>query len=162
MIKSTYKKIQLFLTVLTLLVFFSSLYFQYVVGLHPCPLCLMQRLCIFLLLILLGLSLRTVKKAHVVSLMQVVVAGAGLVFALRQLWLQLLPAGSASACMPGLEILIKYFPWQTVARALFWGTGACGEVTWSLFGVSMAGWSGLYFLVMVLFSLLLYGRTADK
>ena len=159
MTKLTYKKIQFFLVLVTFLVLLTSLYFQYFLGLHPCPLCIMQRVCVFLLLGIMGLSLGTLRKAHVICLVQIVISCAGLVFALRQLWLQSLPAGQAPACMPGLDILIRYFPWQTVARSLLWGSGDCAEVTWSLWGISMPGWAAFYFLFMALMSLLLYIRT---
>ncbi|MCL9685853.1 disulfide bond formation protein B [Legionella maioricensis] len=157
--KLTYKKIQLVLVLVTFFVLFASFYFQYFLGLRPCPLCIMQRLCVFLLLGLLGLSLGTLKKAHFVCLTQVVISCAGLFFSLRQLWLQSLPAGKAPACMPDLDVLIRYFPWQTVARALFWGAGDCAEVTWTMAGISMPGWTALYFLFMALTGLLLYFLT---
>ncbi len=157
--KLTYKKIQLLLVLVTFFVLFASFYFQYFLGLRPCPLCIMQRVCVFLLLGLLGLSLGTLRKAHLVCLMQVVISCAGLFFSLRQLWLQSLPAGQAPACMPDLDVLIRYFPWQTVAHALFWGAGDCAEVTWSMAGISMPGWTALYFLFMATTGLLLYFRT---
>jgi disulfide bond formation protein DsbB len=157
--KLTYKKIQLLLVLVTFFVLFASLYFQYFLGLRPCPLCIMQRVCVFLLLGLLGLSLGTLRKAHFICLMQVVISGAGLFFSLRQLWLQSLPVGKAPACMPDLDVLIRYFPWQTVARALFWGAGDCAEVTWSMVGISMPGWAALYFLFMALTGVLLYFYT---
>lgn len=154
-----YRRVQYFLVLLTVFVLFFSLYAQYVVGLEPCPLCLMQRLCVFILMAIMGLTLATLKKARIISLCQVFVAGAGLFFALRQLWLQSLPPGAAPACMPGLDILIRYFPWQDVAHALLWGTGDCAEATWSFFGLSMAAWSALYFLLMSVSGLFLYSRT---
>lgn len=157
--KSTYRSIQRFLTLITLFVLFASLYFQYILGMHPCPLCLMQRACVFLLLVLMGLSLGTLTKAHRVSLFQMLFASAGLFFSLRQLWLQSLPAGSTAACMPGLDVLIAYFPWQSVVKALFWGSGDCAETAWSIFGVSMAGWGALYFLFMLLTGVFLFHRT---
>ena len=157
--KLTYKKIQLLLVLVTFFVLFASLYFQYFLGLRPCPLCIMQRVFVFLLLGLLGLSLGTLRKAHFICLMQVVISGAGLFFSLRQLWLQSLPVGKAPACMPDLDVLIRYFPWQTVARALFWGAGDCAEVTWSMVGISMPGWAALYFLFMALTGVLLYFYT---
>lgn len=159
MTKRTYRKIQSLLTLISFFVLFASLYFQYAMGLQPCPLCLMQRICVFLLLALMGLSLGTLKKAHFVSLLQIIIAFCGLFFSLRHLWLQSLPTGQAPACMPGLDVLIRYFPWQTVAKALFWGAGDCAETTWSMLGISMPGWSALYFLFMVLAGLLLFFRT---
>lgn len=159
MIKRTYRQIQGFLILATLFVLFASLYFQYGLGLQPCPLCLMQRFCVFLLLALLSGSIGTLRKARIFSFIQVVVSLAGLFFSLRQLWLQSLPAGKVPACMPGLDIMIHYFPWQTVARALFWGAGDCAEKTWSMLGISMPGWSAMYFLFMAVMSIILFMRT---
>lgn len=159
MTKLNYRRIQRLLVLITFFVLFASLYAQYFLGLHPCPLCLMQRICVFILLGLMGLTLGTLKKAHLISLIQFIIACAGLFFALRQLWLQSLPPGSAPACMPGLDVLIRYFPWQSVAKALFWGTGDCAEVSWSMWGISMPGWAALYFIFMAVISLFLYFRT---
>lgn len=150
----TFKSIQYCLMLITFLVLASSFYFQYAMGLQPCPLCLMQRLCVFLLLTIIFFSFFTY-KVRLLSYMQLLFSCAGLYFALRQLWLQTLPEGMAPACMPGLDVLIKYFPWQTVAHALFWGSGECGQVSWQLLGISMPGWSALYFIFMAFTSLLL-------
>lgn len=157
--KITYKKIQLVLVWVTLLILFASLYFQYVLGLRPCPLCMMQRVCVLLLLLFMGLGLRTLKRAHFLCLLQTLISCAGLFFSLRQLWLQSLPSEKAPVCMPGLDTLIHYFPWQTVLKALFWGAGDCAEVTWRLWGISMSGWSALYFFLMGMMGLFLYNRT---
>ena len=159
MTKLMYRKVQYFLVLITVFVLFFSLYAQYGLGLQPCPLCLMQRTCVFVLLGIMGLSLGTLKRARIISLLQAFVACAGLFFALRQLWLQSLPPGSAPACMPGLNILIHYFPWQDVAKALLWGTGDCAEMTWNFLGISMAGWAALYFLLMAVAGIFLYVRT---
>lgn len=160
--KHDYKRIQSFLALITFFVLFASFYLQYVKGLHPCPLCLMQRICVFLLLALMGLSLGSLKKARLASLLQIIISSAGLFFSLRQLWLQSLPPGKAPACMPGLDVLIHYFPWQTVAQALFWGSGDCAESSWSLLGISMPGWSAFYFLFMLLTGVMLYLRTRSS
>ena len=157
--KRVYRNIQNFLVLITFYILMASLYLQYFLGLHPCPLCLMQRLCLFLLLGLMGLSPRVLTRAHVVCFIQLLISCFGLFFALRQLWLQSLPAGEAPACMPGLDVLIHYFPWQTVARALLWGSGDCGEVTWTMLGIPMPGWSALYFLFMAVISFIVFLRT---
>jgi len=148
--KNSYQQIHLFLTVLTFLVLFSSLYLQYFVGLHPCPLCIMQRLCVFLLFVLMGLSVGAVKKYNLIRSLQVLISSAGLFFSLRQLWLQSLPPGQIPACLPGLDILVKYYPLEKILNALLWGASDCAEVTWTMLGISIAGWSALFFLVMAL------------
>lgn len=158
--KITYKKIQFVLAFITIFVFMASLYFQYFMGLEPCPLCMMQRVCVFILLFLLGINLGTLKKAHIICMMQVIVAVAGLFFSLRQVWLLSLPGDKVPVCMPGLDVLIHYFPWQAVAKALFWGSGDCAQKSWSMLGISMPGWAALYFLFMLVVSLILYIRTS--
>lgn len=159
MTKIAFKKIQSFLIIITLIVFFGSLYLQYIVGLEACPLCLMQRLCVFIILVLLSIRLGTLAKAHFISLLQLLIALGGLFFSLRQLWLQSLPVAKAPACLPGLDVLIQYFPWQTVAKELLWGSGQCAEVSWTLFGLSLAAWGAVYFLIMIVFTLFLFLRT---
>lgn len=154
MSKRAYRRLQSLLLLATILVLWSAFYFQFVGGLHPCPLCLMQRFCAFMfaMFCLMGLCLSTRGRGRVVAIFQMLFTAAGLFFAIRQLWLQSLPAGQAPACLPGLDILIHYFPWQDVFLALFWGTGDCAEVTWTLLGLSMPAWAALYFFMMLLVS----------
>lgn len=159
--KVIYRKIQTVNVVLSLFVFFASFYFEYIVGLIPCPLCLMQRICVFVLLIIMVLSFYTLKRVHLMSLLQIMSACAGLYFSLRQLWLQSLPEGKAPACMPGLDVLIQYFPWQTVVKTLLLGTGDCAEVSWRFFGISMPGWCAFYFLLMALMGCFVFWHTQN-
>lgn len=161
MTKLMYKSSLIFLMLVTSLVLSFSIYAQYIMGLQPCPLCLMQRMMVFLLMVLMLFHLSFIKKAYWFSLLQIIVASAGLFFSLRHLWLQSLPSGSAAVCMPGLDVLVHYFPWQTVAKALLWGASDCAEKSWSLWGISMPGWSALYFLFMVLMSLFLHLHAKD-
>jgi disulfide bond formation protein DsbB len=162
MTKLMYQRIQTFNALLTLIVLFVSFYFQYAQGLVPCPLCIMQRVCVFLLLGVMGLSFRTLSRARFISLMQIIFSLAGLFFALRQLWLQSLPTSQVPACLPGLDILIRYFPWKTILHTLFWGAGDCAEAPWHLWGISMAGWSAIYFVFMFLMGCFLFWKLSLK
>jgi protein dithiol:quinone oxidoreductase len=150
MTKRFYRAYQSLFLFVTLLVVTFSFYFQYYSGLQPCPLCLMQRVCAMVLgvFFLMGLCVSTLKRARVVVVMQMVFSVFGSYFALRQLWLQSLPTDQAPACMPGLDIMMKYFPWQDIIQALLLGAGDCAEVDWNWLVVSMAGWSAMYFMVM--------------
>lgn len=158
MSKFAYRRWQILLTLLSLFVLASSIYFQYVKGLQPCPLCLMQRLCVLLLFMFcfIGVAVQSLRGGKIVAWLQFVAAAGGLFFAGRQLWLQSLPAGQTPACMPGLDILIHYFPWQDVLRTLLWGTGECADNSWQWLGLSMPAWSALYFLFLLLASLALF------
>lgn len=147
--KSSVKTIQTLSFLLTLLVVLSSIYLQYFLHLNPCPLCIMQRICAFLLLATFGISIWQQRHFMISWYFQLFFSVAGAFFAIRQLWLQHLPADQLPACMPGLDILVKYFPWHMAAKSLLWGTGDCGEVDWSFLNLSLAAWSALYFLFMI-------------
>lgn len=145
------------LTWLSLLVLGSSFYLEYSVGLKPCPLCLMQRYLVVLICVTSLLASRWMHKSAVKPVLglQLFLALAGLYFAGRQLWLESLPADQTPACMPSLDVLIHYFPWKDVLKALFLGSGDCGKVEWSLLGLSLAAWSLIYFVVIFITTLFL-------
>lgn len=131
---------------LTLACLIAGYYLQYVVGLVPCPLCLMQRICMMgILLSSLFLLRWDYSNMRLFRAFWVI---AGFFFSIRHLWLQSLPPGSVPACMPGLDILMAYFSWSDVAKAMLWGGGDCAKVTYRLFGLSLAAWSFLYFLAI--------------
>jgi len=158
MSKMTYRYWQVFLACLSLFVLASSIYLQYVDDLQPCPLCLMQRLCVLVLFVLCLISIwvRWLRVEKVIVFLKSFVAAGGLFFAGRQIWLQSLPAGQTPSCMPGLDVLIHYFPWQDVLRTLLWGTGECAEISWQWLGLSMPAWSALYFLFSLLIALIVF------
>lgn len=158
MSKRTHRFAQIFLLFLSLMVVSASFYFEYHLQMEPCPLCIMQRVCAILIFMfcLMGICVSTVFRARVISLIQILIAGAGIYFAGRQLWLQSLPPEQTPACMPGLDIMMKYFPWQDVARALFWGAGDCAQLKWQWLGLSMPAWALLYFIFLFLISTFLF------
>jgi len=162
--KQPYRTVQSLLLLLTSLVLGIAFYLQYFQGLQPCPLCIMQRFCTFLLLLFCfwGLYVSTTKWRRNVGVFQLVFAIAGLFFAVRQLWLQSLPVGQAPACIPDLGVLLRYFPVRDLLHALFLGTRDCGEVTWKLLGLSMPAWAALYFLIMLVGTWLLIIKAQHK
>lgn len=146
-----YRFQQAFLCLVTLMVIGASFYLQYEMGMHPCPLCLMQRFCAIVLGFLFFAGIWGPYSRYRWGLFgaQLLFAAGGLLFAARQLWLQSLPVEQASACMPTLEVLIQSFPWQDVVHALFWGSGSCADSAWQGFGLSMPAWALIYFGLMV-------------
>lgn len=158
--KSQYRLIQSGLLLFTLIVLCLSLYLQYGLKLEPCPLCLMQRGCV---IILVGLSLIGVihpkrRSGQVFSILQMVFIICGLFFVSRQLWIQTFPPDQAPSCLPGFDMLIHYFPWQDIIKTIFWGTSDCAENQWHFLGISLPVWSALYFLSMFVLNLLIYRK----
>lgn len=139
---------------LALMMGVASLYFEWGLGLQPCPLCIMQRVTAFLLLfVFFCWCWVNASRAHRICFYAALFfAVAGIYFSGRQLYITAFP--HTLACGPDLNTLINYFPWQHTLHALFYGSGDCGEVTWRFLNMPMALWSLLLFCFFA-FSLLL-------
>jgi len=138
-----------------------ALYFQHVMGLEPCPLCIFQRISILVLgiIFLVGMlhgPLGMTRRVYGALLTATTLAGMGI--AIRHLWLQYGPHEELG-CGPGLEYMLETMPLQEVIQDVLKGTGDCGEIVWSLFGISIPGWTLLLLLVLLGISLkILIGR----
>jgi disulfide bond formation protein DsbB len=123
-------------------------FLEHVTGLDPCPLCLMQRLWTMLAggFAIAGLAHNPRLSAYPISALVCTVVGAG--FSVRQLWLQSLPADAVPACGPDMAYMIDAFPLSEILKAMTLGTGNCAEVTWTLFGISIAGFALMGFIAL--------------
>jgi disulfide bond formation protein DsbB len=149
MTKDMFRLNQTLWFLLSLFVISASCYFQWIKGLEPCPLCLMQRFCVLLLLLLSfsGIFIKNPGRRKGLLCAELIIGLAGLYFAGRQIWLQQPPIQDLPACLPGLDILLRYFPWSDILQAFFFGAADCHEVSWQWLGLSMAAWSSVYFLL---------------
>ncbi len=85
-----------------------ALYLELVKGIHPCPLCVLQRIAVVTLgVICLIATLHNPKRlgVRIYSLLSILACAGGLVFSIRQLWLQSLPPGQAPSCGAGIGYL---------------------------------------------------------
>ncbi len=136
-------------------------YLQYVGGLEPCPLCLVQRAFyylaggVFALAALHGPSgIGRVLYGGFAALF----AAGGVGTAGRQVWLQHLPADKVPACGPDLFFMLDNFPLRQTISKLFAGSGECAVVDWTFLGLSIAEWSLGWFVALTLYALWLASR----
>lgn len=138
-----------------------ALYFQHVVGLEPCPLCVFQRVSVVLLgIVFLIAALHNPRTwgARVYGLLITLSSLLGIGIAVRHLWLQY-ATHEELGCGPGLDYMMEIMPLDEVVASVFKGTGDCGEILWSMFGISIPGWTLMFFLVTLFFGLkTLFGR----
>jgi disulfide bond formation protein DsbB len=137
----------------------AAYYFEYVMFLDPCPLCIMQRIGILLvgLVSLSGfvLGLDGLKqKIH--SVLLFVTACFGLSVAGRHVWIQSLPADQVPTCGPSLEYMVDTLPWAEVLTVMLRGNGNCAEAQWSFIGLSMPVWVLLWFAGFAVVSVYLF------
>ncbi|HCJ28965.1 MAG TPA: disulfide bond formation protein B [Pseudomonas sp.] len=138
------------------LMMIAALYLEHVVGLAPCPLCIVQRIAVIGFgLVCLIAALHGPRKTgrRVYSVLALLFAVAGGATAIRQIWLQNMPADQLPSCLPSLEYMMNALPFQEIARLVLHGTAECAEVSWTLLGMSIPEWTLLAFIGMVLFGL---------
>jgi disulfide bond formation protein DsbB len=136
-------------------------YLQYVQGLEPCPLCMVQRgffyavLAFFVVAAIHGPGRR---GAIVYSALIALFALGGAAAATRQVWLQHLPPDKVPQCGPDLFFMLENFPLSRTLEKLFYGTGECAVVDWSFLGLSIAGWSLVWFIALALYAVWIAAR----
>ena len=123
-----------------------GLYLQNVVGLQPCPMCIVQRYCYVLvaLLALLGAFFAS-RKAHIFTYTALLlVSAAGLFVAARQTWLQWYPPEVAS-CGRDFYGMIEQMPLSQALPRIFAGSGDCTQIDWTFLGGTIANWAFVAF-----------------
>ena len=145
---------KLFLTgfLISVLLIVYVLYTQYVLGLEPCPLCILQRVAVIALGIsFLLLALRPPQRKQskfLTSLLLVMISSAGVGIAARHIWLQNLPPDKVPGCGPGLDFMMANFPLSDVLEMVFSGSGECAEISWSFAFLSMPAWALIWLIVL--------------
>ena len=132
-------------------------YLQFVKGLDPCPLCILQRVAYIAIIIIAFVGLIHGPKITGIRIYSGLISLAALTgasIAGRQVWLQHLPADKVPECGPGLEYLLEVFSFGETIEKVFTGSGECAEVMWSFLTLSIADWSLVCFIALTCLSLL--------
>lgn len=157
-----FRKTVLFLVVLSIFAACGSFISQYVLGMNPCVLCILQRLCVLavgLLAIVTAFSSQSSKFVRSLSALLIAapaVYGAGV--AAYQIWLQSLPPGTAPSCGAPWTFRLRDWPLFDWFEPIVRGFGNCAEPDY-LFGVTLPIWSILYFSFVVLLLLWAWLKT---
>jgi disulfide bond formation protein DsbB len=138
----------LFAACVALLAFAS--YLQHVMGLEPCPMCILQRYAFFAVgITALVAALHGPKRVGLrvygalVALFALVGAGT----AMRHSYLQRFPDPSTS-CGVELEYLVNNFPLAQALPKIFAGSGECAKVQWRFLELSIPEWALVWFVIV--------------
>ncbi len=136
-----------------------GLYLQHVVGLEPCPMCIVQRYCLVLVALIAGVTAALkARGAHIAgALLVLLFAGFGAYVAARQSWLQWYPPEVVS-CGRDFYGMIETFPLKRAIPMIFKGGGDCSKVDWTFLGLSIANWSFLVFVGLAIIAIVLAAR----
>jgi disulfide bond formation protein DsbB len=126
-------------------------YAQYVMHLEPCPLCMFQRIGVFVLcmvFLIAALHDPGMYGRRVYAALLGLAALATIGIALRHLYIQSLPPGSVPACGASLDFMLKVFSLSEVLVKVLTGSGECAKITWEFLGLAMPAWVLISALVL--------------
>jgi disulfide bond formation protein DsbB len=134
-------------------------YLQLVVGLHPCPMCIVQRYALIgVMLFAAAIALSSRRGVHMAGgVLVVLMAGFGAFTAARQSWLQWYPPEVVS-CGRDFYGMIENFPLKRALPMIFKGSGDCSAVDWTFLGGTIANWSFVVFSAVIGSTLVLLWR----
>lgn len=138
-------------------------YLQHIVGIEPCPMCVVQRYALLLVALVAGLTAASGKNSvHLGGAMLLLPsAGFGAYVAARQSWLQWYPPEVVS-CGRDFYGMIETFPLQRAIPMIFKGSGDCSKVDWTFLGGSLANWAVLFFCAFFALALALIWRQSRR
>jgi len=128
-----------------------ALYLQHYQGQDPCPLCIVQRVAYMgLMAVFLVAAIHGPGRigAMVYGALLFVCAALGAAVAARHVWLQYLPKDRVPECGPGLEYMLRKYSGTQLLEKILKGSGECAEAGWRLLGLSIAGWSLVWFVAL--------------
>lgn len=133
---------------------FAIGYLQNTLGLDPCPLCIFQRIGLWVMgaFALLGLIFNPKNKAIRLTLWLGSLLGTlwGTGVAARHVWLQYLPPDQAPACGPGLNYWVETLPIMQVFEQALKGSGECAVIDWTFLGLSIPMQTLILFVMVML------------
>ena len=140
-----------------------GLYLQHVVGLEPCPMCIVQRYALVLVALTAALTAFAHRKGLLITGagLMMLLSGFGAFVAARQSFLQRYPPQEAS-CGRDLYGMIETFPLKRVIPMIFKGSGDCTKIDWTFLGLSIANWSFIAFVGIALMGLALVLRQLKR
>lgn len=124
-------------------------YVQYVDFLEPCPLCIFQRIVFMWVaaVALIAFIHNPGPAGRWVYTTLITLGGlAGIGIAGRHLWLQSLPPDQVPECGMGLNYMLDSMPFTEVLATVFRGSGECATIDWTFLGLSMPGWTLIWYI----------------
>lgn len=126
-----------------------ALYAQYQLYLDPCPLCVFQRMAVIaigIFFLIAAIHNPTGWGGRIYALLIGFAAVDGAAVAGRHVWLQNLPPDQVPSCGPGFDYIMESFPLGEALSMIFQGSGECAVIHWQFLGLSMPGWTLIWFV----------------
>ena len=136
---------------------FAIVVLENMMGLEPCPLCMIDRvLVVFLgaLFLLAALHNPNALGHRLYGGLITLVSLAGVGVCLRHIWLQNLPPEEIPTCAPGLDYMLESLPLSETLRVIFTTSGECAAIDWTFLGMTLPQQTLLVFVGFLVLGLL--------
>ena len=142
-----------------------ALFVQYVQGLEPCPLCILQRVAVMaagVLFLLAAVHDPAERGARAYGVLIDLAAMAGIFVAARHMWIMAQPPGSVAECGASLDYMMEVLPLHEVLGKILTGSGECAKLDWQFAGLNMPTWVLIALVVLGTWGLAVnwFGRRA--
>ena len=160
------QKLSLLAALICILLYGTSLYFEYNMNLMPCALCVIQRSFVILLgacFILSALHNCQHRRGwQVYSAITCFWSIGGILTSARHIWLQHHPALAANTnCLPAIKYMLQHFSLSKTFHLILSNSGGCADITWHFLGLTMPEWLLIFFIGFFLVSLFILLRPSD-
>ena len=129
-----------------------ALFEQFQMNVEPCPKCILQRIAFMAMALVFFAGAAHgpgVRGRRVYGVLVAIAAAVGSVIAIQHLRVQFGPHDELTAgCGPGLGYLLDSFGLADGIKKAFLGTSDCGEINWTLLGITMPGWTLICFVAL--------------
>lgn len=122
-----------------------ALYLQYYRYLDPCPLCMFQRVFVIGVGVVSFVAAIHGRATRVYAILAMMLGLTGFGIAVRHTVLQYFPPANLPSCGAGFFHMVQTMPFGDLVTTVLKGSGECANIDWSLFGLSLPGWSAIGF-----------------
>jgi protein dithiol:quinone oxidoreductase len=132
-----------------------ALYLQHSLGLEPCPMCILQRyafIVVGVIALVAALHGPALIGRRVYSGLILLFAATGAGVAIRHVYLEHNPP-KIFDCGADVGFMLESFPLTEALPMIFRGTGDCTKVLWRFLGLSIAEWSLICFVLLIVAAL---------
>ena len=140
----------------------TGYYLEHYLGIMPCPLCTLQRICFGVsgVFFLIGLMVyRNRIATTIINFLTLLFSATGIFLAARQIWIQFHPAAAGNDCGVTLNYMLSVLPLSDVVQKVFSGSAECTQRGWEFLNLNIPEWSLIFFTLFFLSSAaFLYNR----
>lgn len=138
-----------------------AIYVQHAMFLDPCPLCIFQRIAFMWIgafALLAAIHNPAAKGRGIYTALILIGCLVGAIISGRHIWLQNLPPDQVPECGMGLNYMLDTMPFAEALKQVFYGSGECAQIDWTFLGISMPGWTLVWYIGFAIVTLLVAFR----